>query len=167
VLALQFSTMRNANLVMTKLSAATGARQVLNAIRDQVRCAQSVDVGTYVRNGSPAFTAAPNGAVQQGNALQIYSDSTGTNYSTYYLDTTLTTNTLFSVNNGVFTSLAIYATNYNCFFVEDYRGNVQTNFLNNPTIHVVLQFNQWEFPGVGGDVYNNYRLETRVSRRIR
>ena len=169
VIALQLSTMRNANLVMTKLSAATGARQVLNAIRDQVRCAQQVSVGTYVRGGNPAFTVATNGAVQQGNALQIYSDSTGTNYSTYYLDTTLTTNTLFSVNNGVFTSLAKYATNYNCFFVEDYQGNVQTNFINNPTIHVVLQFRQFEYPGVsgGGDTYNNYRLETRVSRRIR
>jgi type II secretory pathway pseudopilin PulG len=167
VVVLQFSTMRTANLIMTKLSAATGARQVLNAIRDQVRCAQQVSVGTYVRGASPAFTVATNGAAQQGNALQIYSDSTGTNYSTYYLDTTLTTNTLYSVNNGVFTSLAKYATNYYCFFVEDYQGNVQTNFINNPTLHVVLQFRQFEYAGVAGNTYNNYRLETRVSRRIR
>jgi type II secretory pathway pseudopilin PulG len=174
VIVLQFSTLRSGALTMTKLNASTGARQVLNAIRDQVRCAQQVQVGTYVKSANPAFQVATNGSMQEGNALQIYYDTTGTNFVTYYLDTTLTTNTLFGVNNGVYTPLAKYATNYNCFFVEDFQGNIQTNYINNPTIHVILQFTQFEYPGMatgaatnGANAFGNYRMETRVSRRIR
>lgn len=172
VLALQFSTMRVATYTMAKLSAATSARQALNGVRDQVRCAQQLMVGNYTNGSPPVFSVATNGAAQTGNALQVFYDSTGTNYVIYYLDTTLPTNTFFSVKNSVVTTLAKFATNYNCFFLEDYQGNLLTNTIENPTIHVILQFKQWECPGIqsgtnGANQYNFYRVETRVSRRVR
>jgi type II secretory pathway pseudopilin PulG len=170
VIVLQFSTLRTATLTTTKLAATTGGRQVLNAIRDQVRCAQSVQIGSYVKANNPPFQLATNGAAQQGNALQVYYDTTGTNYVTYYLDTTLPTNILFGVNNGVYTTLAKYATNYYCFFMEDYQGNILTNYLKNPTVHVVLQFQQFEYPGSSAGIsnqYSYYRMETRITPRIR
>jgi prepilin-type N-terminal cleavage/methylation domain-containing protein len=172
LVSFQLITLRLTTFSTTKLTATTSARYTLNAIRDQVRSAQTVYVGTYNPTSSPAFLLATNGALQTGNALEIFPDNTGNNQVIYYLDTTRLTNTFFSVTNSVATPVGKYATNYNCFFAEDYQGNVISNYIKNPVIHVILQFSQWEYSRgannySNSDAFDPYRLETRVSRRAR
>ena len=143
-------------------------------MRDQIRAAKLVYVGTY--DSGTGFTRPVPGVYQQGNAMEIgYTNSATTNFLIFYLDTTTATNTLYSISNNLsstLNSLAIYVTNYYCFYAENYRGNVLSNYLNNPVIHIVLQFDQWQYPlGFVGtnalNAYNFYNLTTRVMRRAK
>jgi prepilin-type N-terminal cleavage/methylation domain-containing protein len=174
IVAVQIVALRVYTLGATKLSATTGARETLNAMRDQIRSAKLVYVGTYA--SGTGFTRPVPGVYQQGNALEIgYTNSATTNYLIFYLDTTQPTNTLYSISNNLSSTLnplAIYVTNYYCFYAEDYRGNVLSNYLNNPVFHIVLQFDQWQYPlGFVGtnalNAYNFYNLTTRVMRRAK
>lgn len=174
IVAVQIIAMRVYTLGATKLSATTGARETMNTMRDQIRGAKIVYVGTYA-SGS-GFTRPVPGVYQQGNALAIgYTNNTSTNYLVYYLDNTIPTNTLFSISNnvaGTLNALALYVTNYYCFYAEDYQGNVLSNYLNNPVFHIVLQFDQWQYPlGFVGtnavNAYNFYKVTTRVMRRAK
>lgn len=174
VVGVQIFSMRVYTLGATKLSATSAARITLNGIRDAVRSAKNVYVGNFT-NGT-GFSLIPAGNLQEGNALAIaYTNTANTNYFIYYLDTTLPTNTLFSISNNLQSTLhveAFYVTNYYCFYAEDYQGNVQVNYVNNPVFHVILQFDQWEYPiGFVGsnaiNAYDFYRLTTRVMRRAK
>jgi hypothetical protein len=55
------------------------------------------------------------------------------------------------------------------FRAEDFRGNILTNDRNNRVIRMMLEFYQWEYPiasaGPGG-MYDYYRLQTRITRRL-
>jgi Tfp pilus assembly protein PilV len=171
IVSLQLFAMRVYTTAATKLSATTDGRESLNAIRDQIRSAQTAYVGTY--NGT-AFTQAAIGTAQQGNALQVANGiTTNLIYYLYQDPSVPPTNILYSVINGAKTVLAKYVTNYYCFFAEDYQGNVLTNwtsYQNNTVIHVVMQFSQWEYPigfvGTNGqNAYDFYTLQTRITRR--
>jgi prepilin-type N-terminal cleavage/methylation domain-containing protein len=177
IIGLQLYAMRVYTLGATMLSATTSGRQTMNNIRDHVRAGEIVLVGTFNGTNGSAFSQAPLGELQQGNALEIeYTNSSSTNFLIYYQDPT-TTN-LYSFSNSPATSfartadvtVAHYVTNYYCFFAENYQGTVQTNYVNNSVIHVMLQFYQWQFPlGMSGgsavNSYNYYSLNTRIERR--
>jgi prepilin-type N-terminal cleavage/methylation domain-containing protein len=174
IVAIQIFASRVYLLGATELSATQGGRQVLNDIRDKIRSAKLVYVGNFT-NGI-GFSLIPYGQLQEGNAVAIaYTNTAATNYLIYYLDTTQPTNTLYTISNNLASTLTVdatYITNYFCFFAEDYRGNVLLNYLNRPVIHVVFQFDQWEYPiGFIGtnalNAYDFYTLTTRISRRAK
>ncbi len=179
VITLQIVAMRVYTLGATMLSATTNGRQTMNALRDQIRAAKDVYVGTYNPTNGAVFLQIPNGTSQQGNALEItYTNSDGTNFLIFYQNSSLTNISYFSnsvdtaYNNTTVTVLANYVTNYYCFFAEDYQGNILTNYNNNPVIHVIMQFYQWQYPigiigGNSANSYNYYVLNARVSRRER
>lgn len=168
--AIQLFAMRVYTLAGTKISAATGARKVLGAIRDSIRSSKLTYVGTYNPSDGSGFVQAPDGSPQKGNALAL-SFSDGGNYVIFYQDSSSPTNLLCSVSNGVVTVLAKYVTNYYCFRAEDYQGNTLSNYQSLPVIDITLQFYQWEYPlahignGSAANYYNWYRLETKVTRR--
>jgi type II secretory pathway pseudopilin PulG len=170
MVAIQIFGMRVMTLAQTKLSATTGARKTLDAMRDSIRSATFVYVGTYTTNAG--FAQAPLNSLQTGNALQVVYTNNIDTTNIYYQDSTQATNLMCSVSNGVVTVLAKYVTNYYCFTAEDYQTNVLVNYQNNPVIHVVLNFSQWEYPMayIGGasnaaNAYDYYRLQTRICRR--
>ena len=177
IIGLQLYAMKVYTLGATMLNATTSGRQTMNNIRDHVRAGEIVLVGTFNGTNGSAFSQAPLGELQQGNALEIeYTNSSSTNFLVYYQDPT-TTN-LYSFSNSPATSfartadvtVAHYVTNYYCFFAENYQGTVQTNYVNNSVIHVMLQFYQWQFSvGISGgsavNSYNYYSLNTRIERR--
>ena len=179
VISLQLITMRVYTLGATMLSATTSGRQTMNALRDKIRSAKSVYVGTFNPTNNASFIQVANGLPQTGNALEIvYTNNAGTNFEIFYQNASLTNISDFSnnvataFNNTTATVLANYVTNYYCFYAEDYQGNLLTNYNNNPVIHVVMQFYQWEYPigiigGNGANAYNSYVLNARVSRRSR
>lgn len=177
IISLQLYAMRVSTIGATMLSASTSGRQTMNDIRDHIRAGKILLVGTYDVTSSSGFVPAPLGALQEGNALEIeYTNSAGTNFLVYFQDQT-TTN-LFSFSNSVATAyvntalvpVARFVTNYYCFFEENYQGTVQTNYVNNPVIHVMLQFFQWQYPigiigGSAANSYNYFSLNTRIERR--
>ena len=172
IVGVQVFAMRCYTLAATKLSATQDARETLNFIRDQVRSAKRVYVGNFT-NGT-GFSLIPAGNLQQGNAIAIATtNAVTTNYMVYYVDLTQPTNILYSISNNLTstkTVMASYVTNYYAFFAEDYQGNVQLNYINNPVFHIDLQFDKWEYPiGFVGtnalNAYDFYKLNARVMRR--
>ncbi len=174
IIGLQLYGMRVYTLGATMLSATTSGRQTMDNLREHIRAGKIVLVGTY--NGS-VFSEAPLGSLQEGNALEIeYTNALDTNYLIYFQDPATTNLWSFSnslstaYNNSTAVPVAHFVTNYYCFFAENYQGTVQTNYVNNLVIHVMLQFYQWEFPigiigGNAANSYNYYSLNTRISRR--
>lgn len=171
MVSVQLFGMRVYTLAATKVSATTSARRTLDAMRDRIRSANVVLVGTYDPASGAGFVQISNGLPQIGSALEIeYTNTVSTNDYIFYKDPTNPKNVVCSLHNDTVDVLASYVTNDDCFEAEDYQGNVLTNYQNNPVIRITLQFSQWEFPVavIGGNAlnaYNNYQLRTEVSRR--
>jgi prepilin-type N-terminal cleavage/methylation domain-containing protein len=176
MVALQIFGLRVYTLGATKLSATAGAVKVLNHIRDDIREAKTVYVGSFTNGGTFTQTAGAS-SPNIGNALEIFpiTDQTPP-YTIYYLDTSTATNYLKMATttdglNFTTVSLASYITNTIVFDAEDCRGNILTNNANNRIIRMELDFYQWEYPigyvgGVNGlNAYDYYRLTTKVTRR--
>ena len=173
MVGLQVFGLRVYTLAATKLSATADARKTLNALRQEIRSAKIVYVGTYA-NG--AFSRITNGLPQTGNALQIYGADTNNLPAAspviYYQQSSGSSNALYSLSNGRLKLMANYMTNYYAFAAEDYQTNILTSYNNNPVIRITMRFYQWEYPiayvGTNGvNAYNFYRLQTRISRRAK
>ena len=168
MICVQIYGLRVYNLATTKVKATTSARETINDIRDRVRSAQMVYVGTYT-NG--AFTTNVSGVSQIGNALQIFpaTNTTAANAIVFYMDPNNTNMNM--VSNGVVSVEASFMTNYYCFQAEDFQQNILTNYANNPVIAITMMFNQLTFPsgngGSAGNAFNYYRLLTRVCVRAK
>jgi len=165
MLSVQLYGLRVYNLATSKAQVTTAARESLNDIRDRVRSAQLVYIGTY---SNSIFTAISSGLNQTGNALQIFptTNTAAANAIVFYMDSVNTS--LKMVSNGVASVEANYVTNYYCFQAEDYRGNLLTNFnQNNPVIGVTLMFNRLAFPYGIANAYDYYRLRTHISLRVK
>ena len=163
MISVQLYGMRVYVLATTKINATTSGRETINDIRDRIRSAAQVYIGTYTNF---AFTTNTIGQPQKGNAIQIYAttNTTAATAIVFYQDPTGTNITMRS--NMTYTVEANFVTNYYCFQAQDYQGNILTNFQNNAVVDVTLMFNQFAFPvAYGGNVYDYYRLHTRVTSR--
>ena len=170
MVAVQLFGLRMYTLAATKLSATEGCRKTLNAIRDQIREANYVDVGICTSTPS-FFNSLSTNVSQQGNAVKVYptiytnaynyNPTYNTNvYSLFYLDMTDPNNfkmTRFTTasnadNTSLVTNttvLAGYITNQDIFTAEDYSGTPLTNeqsWNKREVISIKLQFYQWEYP---------------------
>ena len=165
MISVQLYGMRVYVLATTKISATTGAREAINDMRDRIRSAQIVNIGTFT---NLTFTTNANGVPQKGNAIQIFptTNTPAANAIVFYMDPTATN--LIMRSNTTFSVEAYFVTNYYCFQAQDYQGNVLTNYLNNPVIDVTLMFNQMAFPvAYGGNTFDYYRLHTRIALRAK
>jgi len=179
IVAIQLFAARVYTLAATKLSSTASGRYAMNTLREAIRSADDVEVGTY-DPAANTFSNIPIGTLQIGNALVIYSNNpngNNTNFGTIYFVNTAASN-MCSVNcsnNTVLTStlttqFVVYITNYYAFDAEDAFTNILTNYLNNRVIHVKLQFARWEYPfatvASSNGLYDYYQLQTRATRRI-
>ncbi len=178
MVAIQLFGLRVYTLAATKLTATAGGRKAMNQIRDDIRQAKTLQVGTLGTAGSPTtFTANTGTNLAEGTALQVFSTTNALPYTIYYLDTSTSTNYLdaYMVNSNNVAStvqLASYITNSIIFEAQDFQGNPVTNSLqNNQVYSLTLQFYQWEYPiaftgsGKALNEYNYYQLRTKVCRR--
>jgi len=157
-------------LVQSKLSSTEDARRVVNDVRDKIQSAKIVEVGT---GDATSFTPVGLGGSQQGNAIQIYATTNTSSYFRYFYNPT--TRNLLSLSSDAPTVIKTEAqslTNRDfqyIFFAEDEFGNVMTNSRNNRVIKFVLEFYQLQYPIVSigpGQLYDYYRLQTRVTPRV-
>jgi hypothetical protein len=171
MIAMQIFGIRTYQLSATKLMAGSDSLKVLSNIRDQIRGAASVQVGTLSSTNASGFLAIGDGTNQVGNALQVFPTATNTtSYTIFYMDAANTN--LYYINNNQTATAANpgvllarwVVNNTNCFQAEDFAGNILTNNQNNCTVHVALQFWEQEY-AFRNNSTNFYLLETRATPR--
>jgi hypothetical protein len=184
VVALQLFAVRIFQLAATKLTATADGRKSVNFIREQVREAKVIYIGTYsgTNTGTGTFAVADN-TNQIGSALFVSTNAAASSGTIFYHDPTVSNLCSVLINNASlsadgttltgtisgFATDALFVTNdANVFQAEDFQGNILTDNSNNRIIHVTLQFSQLEYPvaGIGaGAMYDYYQLHTRATRR--
>jgi len=182
ITATQFFAARVYTLSATKLTSTAVGRKAMNDLRDAIRSAVGVQVGTYNPTAN-TYSIISNGLPQIGNALVIYpnvptnNSGNSLNSGTIYFMNQQSSNicTVSYINNVVQTAtltnnVIVYLTNYYAFDAEDAFTNVLTTYSKSRVIHIKLQFCQWEFPlaGVAGQnaLYDYYQLQTRATMRM-
>jgi hypothetical protein len=175
MIAMQTFGIRAYQLSATKLMATADSVKVLANIRDQIRGAAAVQVGTMSSTNPAGFLSIGNGTNQIGNALQVFANVNDTNdYSIFYVDapntnlyyiinTTNNPQTATAANPGVLLAHWVVS-NTHCFQAEDFAGNILNNNQNNCTIHVALQFQELEY-AFHYNSTNFYYLESRATPR--
>ena len=166
LVACQIFGMRIHRIAETKLAATASGRKALNQVREEVREAKLIFVG----NGdNTLFTKIPDNTAHIGNALQVCPTTNQTVFTRFYLDSTDHCLKRISSTNNKPWIVATHVTNQLVFRAEDFRGNVLTNDRNSRVIRMTLELYQWEYPiasaGPGG-MYDYYRLQTRITRRL-
>ena len=181
MIAIQVFALRIYTLAATKLAATDGSRKALNAVRDQIREAKTLDIGNC-SSTADSFVSVSTNSVQIGNSLRIFPSLDQNNYTIFYLDSTATTNcnlkevTVMTNGASFITNVAVvasYITNQDIFTAENCQGQVLTNDNvtdNRIVIYMELQFYKWEYPiawvgGKGLNAYDYYQLRTRITRR--
>jgi hypothetical protein len=148
-----------------KLCASDSARSLIGKVADELRAANLIRIG---QGSLSSFTEIAPGALQQGNAIQIYASTNTNYYARYYWDAA--DNKLKRTTNGAtYTEIMANAvSNQWVFTSEDYSGNILTNNQNNRVIGITLQFYQIQYPvmDIGpGQYYDSYQVRTRITRR--
>jgi len=165
MLAAHMMGMRMRKSSETKLSSTASARRALNNIRDEVRTAKTLSIGSGAQS---SFTQVPNLSQQIGNSLQIYATTNTNNFVRYYMDPSEQSLMRVSSSNNTPQVIAENITNQLVFAAEDFKGNVLTNTQNNRTIRMMLEFYQKEYAlakTTNGGMYDYYRVQTRITRR--
>ncbi len=123
--------------VQPKVENAQYSRETISRMIEEVRCANSTQIGT---GAFSAFTACGGSKLQVGNALRIFPGSNTTQCIYYYLDTN-NWNLMrmdYGVTNAADT-IAYSVTNNPIFSMESYSGTTLTNIQNNSVLSVLLQ----------------------------
>lgn len=150
----------------TKLSATASARKSLNFVREEIRTAKTLTVGT---GNAATFTLIPNNSQQVGNALQIYPTTDTNRFVRYYIDTSEQALMRVSSTNKTPQLIADSITNRLAFTAEDFKGTVLVNAQKIRVIRLSLEFYQRQYALAGNTnssaQWDYYRVQTRVTRR--
>jgi prepilin-type N-terminal cleavage/methylation domain-containing protein len=185
IVVLQLFAVRIYYLSATKITATADGRKTMTFIREAVREAKTIYIGSYAGSGnSGTFSVIGSGTNQIGSALLLFPTTDQTfgqifyqNQSASNLCSVLITNIPVGTNGlgltitgsvGSPATNTLFVTNHLVFQAEDYRGNVLSDNSNNRVIHVTLQFCMLEYPvaGIGtNQMYDYYELHTRATRR--
>ena len=145
--------------VRPKLDNARYARQTVARIIEEVRCANSIQVGTGT---ATTFSNAPANSAQAGNALKVFPSTNSSQYIYFYLDTNA--QQMIQVDLGVSNGFTIArsVTNATPFRMENFSGTTLTNPANNAVLSIQLQMRRdSNEQGVG----DSYQVRSRITRR--
>ena len=143
-----------------KLTATEEARLVLGRMREEIKCAANVVVGTGDHNN---FIEIGDNTNQMGSALQIFPTTNANNYIIYYADDRENIHKWTTAERRLLT-LASSVTNRVVFSARDFRDNVLTNNENNRVILVTLQMLEKQHSR--GGISDYYQVQTRATRRL-
>jgi hypothetical protein len=159
VLACYFAGLQFNQFVLPKIQNVQSNRQTVSRLIEEVRCANSLQVGTgTLTNFNPAGVTN----AQAGNALRIFPSTNTSQYIYYFHDAgsaTLQRVPLLGTNSA---AAAAAVTNHGIFALQDFAGNILTNSQNNAVMSVVLQVcRNSKTPGLT----DAYQVCARVTRR--
>ena len=162
----QLMGMRMRRVSETKLSATADARKSLNYVRDEIRTAKTLALGT---GNASSFTQVPNLSQQIGNSVQIYATTNTNNFVRYYIDASQQALMRVSSTNKTPRLIADSITNQLAFAAEDFKGNVLTSAQKTRVIRMALEFYQREY-ALGKNTntsaqWDYFRVQTRMTRR--
>ena len=159
VISCHFAGLRFSQFISPKLLNARYNRVMMGRLIEEVRSANSVQVGTGTIS---SFTAAGPYSPQTGNALRIYPSTNLANYVYYWRDpaTKLVWRAPVGTTNAAI--IAALVTNVVVFRMEDFSGNLLTNSQNNAVTSVTLQMLR-TMPWNG--IQDATQVRTRITRR--
>lgn len=137
ILACNLAGLRFLQLIQPKLLNAQYERQTLGRLIEEVRCANSLKVGT---GSQSTFTSAGPTNIQAGNALRIYPSTNTSQYIYYFHDLATATVRRIPLQGTNATIIASAVTNGTIFTMQDFAGNALTNSQNNAVMSLLLQF---------------------------
>jgi hypothetical protein len=137
ILACHLAGLRLQQIIQPKLLNAQYERQTIGRLIEEVRCANSLQVGT---GSLSSFTAAGPTNVQAGNALRIYTSTNTAQYIYYFHDLATATVQRVPLQGTSAVIIASAVTNDTLFTMEDSAGNGLTNSQNNAVMSLLLQF---------------------------
>lgn len=145
--------------IQPKVENALYARQTLSRVIEEVRSANSIQVGS-----GTAGSFVPAGATnnQAGNALRIYPSTNTAQYIYYFHDPTAFALNRVPLLGSTFVTIAGSVTNDNVFEMEDYSGTVLTNSQNNAVLGILLQMRR-DLPIKGAS--DAYQIAAKITRR--
>jgi len=137
ILACHLAGLRFQQLIQPKLLNAAYERKTIGRLIEEVRCANSLQVGTGWLSG---FTAVGPTNLQAGNALRIYTSTNLSQYIYYFHDRATATVRRVPLQGNGATIIASAVTNDAIFTMESFAGNALTNSQNNAVMSLLLQF---------------------------
>ena len=137
ILACHLAGLRFQQLIQPKLLNAQYERQTVGRLIEEVRCANSLQVGT---GSLSTFTAAGPTKIQAGNALRIYTSTNTSRYIYYFHDLATATVQRVAFQSTSAAIIASAVTNHTIFTMQDFAGNALTNSQNNAVMSLLLQF---------------------------
>jgi prepilin-type N-terminal cleavage/methylation domain-containing protein len=159
IIACSFAGLKLNEYVKPKLENAEYARRTVSRLIAEVRCANSIQVGTGTKL---SFTPAGASQAQIGNALRIYPSTNTSQFIYYFHDNQSKTMQRVPLLSSTAFVIASAVTNNSVFTMENYAGNVLTNSQNNAVVSVLLQMRR-------GSAWNNisdaYQVRARATRR--
>jgi hypothetical protein len=139
LLGCHFAGLRFYQFIQPKLQNAQYTRQTVGRMIEEVRCANSLQVGT---GSASTFTVAGPTNAQAGNALRIYMTTNLSQYIYYFHDAASATVQKVPQPGAGAVVIANAVTNDNLFTMQDFAGNTFTNSQNNAVMSMLLQFDR-------------------------
>ena len=159
VLACHLAGLEFNEFVRPKVQNAQYARQTVSKIIEQVRCAQSIQVGAGTTN---SFTPVPANKPQVGNAVRIFTTTNAAPYIYYYQDSFASVLVMIPVSSSNGQTIATCVTNTAVFSLEDFSGNVLTNNANNAVFSMLVQMLR---PSNKAGMSDAYQIRVKTTRR--
>jgi prepilin-type N-terminal cleavage/methylation domain-containing protein len=145
--------------VRPKVQNSQYARETLSRLIEEVRSANSTQVGTGTVS---SFTAAAPNRPQRGNALRILTTTNATPYIYYFADSFSGTVQKIPLGSSNAVTIATSVTNANIFSMEDRSGTLLTNSQNNAVLSVLLQMLR---PSSKSGMSDAYQIRSKTTRR--
>ena len=159
VFTCQYYGMQMHNFVRPKLDNAAFARDTLARMVEEVRCAQSIEVG---QGNWTTFTPAGPTNAQSGNALRMSLAGNTNRFIYYFRDSGTETLRKMALGSSNSVTVAGSVTNAVVFRLENFKGVLQTNYQNQTVVDVFLQMRQPSFRNYSND---SYQVRTKITRR--
>jgi hypothetical protein len=159
ILSCHLAGMRFTGFVLPKIQNAEYSRQLVGRMIEEIRCANTVAIGTGTLSG---FTAAAANRPQAGNAIRVYALTNSTSYIYYFQDTNTWTVHRMDLNSTQALMIADQVTNLLVFSMENFKGTTLTNPQNNCVLSMLLQMRR---PTSVQGVSDTLQVRTKITRR--
>jgi hypothetical protein len=161
ILSVHLAGLRFAGFVMPKIQNAEYSRQLVSRMIEEIRCANTVAIGTGTVS---AFRPAAANKPQAGNAIRVY-PSNPTNSAAfiyYFQDTNTWTVQRMDLNSTQPSVIADQVTNRLVFTMENFSGTTLTNPQNSCVLSMLLQMRR---PTSVQGVSDTLQVRSKITRR--
>jgi len=159
ILSGHLAGLRLTGFVQPKIDNSEYARKTVSRIIEEVRCANTVQVGTGTVS---AFTFAAANKPQVGNAIRVFPSANTNSFIYYFTDTNTWTVQRTDLSSSTALTIATRVTNITVFSMENFGGTVLTNPQNNSVMSVLLQMRR--DTTVSG-VSDTAQIRSKITRR--